>query len=158
MSKILCILLVVLLCGCTTHPQRSTFEEKYNVFKNIELDGDSIDASDQFDVYWAKQFLAANISVYHLENFADAIIRRMDARTLQEYHQIQEEVDWWFGHVRTSISPRVPAGKSATAEQLLTEKIALGALLHYYSIRQENYIPGMIKTVQVTRYLHSDRF
>ncbi len=108
--------------------------------------------SPETEFYHSQLLLDQYIPIRELEAFADAIIRRMDAKTLAEYHQIQDEIDELHSMLRTVIHPpREDVGWS----EILFEKKARDILLHYYSIRDEKHISGMLKTVQFARYLKS---
>ena len=158
MFRTLCILLgmTVVLCGCTPHQQSETFKEKYNVYAEIEIDkGLKLPIyhdSPETEFYQSQLLLDQYIPIKELEAFADAIVRRMDAKTLTEYHQIQDEIDQLHSTLRAVIHP---PRENVGWHEILFEKKARDTLLHYYSIRDEKHIPGMLKTVQFARYLKS---
>ena len=105
----------------------------------------------QHEVYHhAQLFLDNYVPIKELEDFADAIIRRMDAKNLSEYHEIQDEIDRLHSVLRGVIHPPRP---EVGWEEIWYEKKVTDILLHYYSIRSEPHIPDMVKTVQFTRYL-----
>ena len=156
MLRFFCILLVVAcVCGCTIDPQRNTFKEKYDVYAKIEIDAASITLPIYHDdpetaFYYSQLFLDNYLPIEDLEEFADAIIRRMDAKNLSEYHQIQDEIDQLHSSLRDVIhEPRQEVGWA----EIWIEKKVIDRLLHYYSIRDETHIPDMLKTVQFARYL-----
>ncbi|MCY4568944.1 MAG: hypothetical protein OXD49_11615 [Candidatus Poribacteria bacterium] len=114
MLRFLCILLVVAcVCGCTIDPQRNTFKEKYDVYAKIEIDAASITLplyhdSPETEFYHSQLLLDQYIPIKELEAFADAIIRRMDAKNLSEYHKIQDEIDRLHSLLRGVIHPPRP--------------------------------------------------
>ena len=156
MLRFLGILLVVAcVCGCTIDPQRNTFKEKYDVYAKIEIDAASIRLPIYHDdpetaFYYSQLFVDNYLPIKELEAFADAIIRRMDAKNLSEYHQIQDEIDRLHASLRDVIhEPRQEVGWA----EIWREKKVIDRLLHYSAIRDETHIPDMLKTVQFARYL-----
>ena len=96
MSKILRYLLivVVILCGCTTHQQKITFQEKYDIYADPVVDySNMVIAIPEAQPYPAMAFRQCGLDLDKLQNFINAIARRMDAINLVQYHAIQNEVD-----------------------------------------------------------------
>lgn len=92
----LCILFAfaVILCGCTTHPQRITFQEQYNIYADPVPDySNMVIAIPGAQPYPAMAFKQCGLDLDTLQHFIDALARRMDARNLVQYHAIQNEVD-----------------------------------------------------------------
>ena len=101
MSKFLCILLVVSLCSCTIHQQSNTFKEKYNIYTEPKPDfSNRVIAIPDAQPYPAMAYEQCGLPISMLEDFIDAIVRRMDAKNLTEYHAAQDRLDAIFYQLR----------------------------------------------------------
>ncbi len=157
-----CLLIIAVLCGCANDPQHNTFKTRYNVYAELEMDAGSAELSvisespgDPIDN--AKRFVTWNISITELEQFADAIIRRMDAKTLAEYHQIQDEIDTLYSRF-LEIPPILRDSERFPLPNhwgSLVDYCKEVTLFGFYVTRDEAAIQNMIKTIQYTRYLMS---
>ena len=168
MLRFLCIFCVVIFCGCTTNQQRKTFKEKYNAYADPQLDYEEVkkrrstDATQWstdatlFDYAWKLRNVDTPIN--KLEDFADAIIRRMDAKTLPEYLKIQDEIDILYFWLTDKLSAkrayekyRVPSRHWETFEVFVRDVV----LWRFYIIRDEEGIQKMLATLQYYKFLLS---
>ena len=148
MPKFLCILLVVILCGCTTHPQRITFKEQYNIYSDPVVDhSNMVIAITDAEPRPAMAFEECGLDLDTLQHFIDAIVRRMDARNLVQYHAIQNEVDTLYRQLRNTLD-------LDDTKTLYTwpEGYAYRVLRSYYTIRTEDRLKSAFATVQYMKY------
>ncbi|MDE0482900.1 MAG: hypothetical protein OXI67_10005 [Candidatus Poribacteria bacterium] len=154
MFRPLCVLsaIAVALCGCTIYQQTDTFKEKYNVYaepKIVVRNGPEHHALPipYASPYPAEAFMFCNVPINKLEDFADAIIRRMDAKTLKKYLEIQDEIDTLYIQLRDFLSD------NSKREDL--SQLGKRAIFGYYITRDAHGIRNMFATVQYTKHLKS---
>ena len=148
MFKFFCLLLVVILCGCTTHPQRITFEKKYDIYADPVVDySNMVIAIPGAEPYPAMAFRQCDLDLDKLQHFINAIARRMDAINLVQYHAIHNEVDELYYELHNMI------GMDDT-KTLYTwpEGHAYRYLLSYYRIRSERCLKAAFATVQYMKH------
>lgn len=97
MLRFLCYfyLVAIILCGCTNNAERNTFKEKYDAYADPQLNSEEFKTREfpEHIENYAWNLRDTDVPVNKLEDFVDAIIRRMDAKTLPEYLKIQDEID-----------------------------------------------------------------
>ena len=148
MPKFLCILLVVILCGCTTDQQRPTFKEKYNIYADPVIDHrNKVIPIPGAEPYPAQVFRECGLQLSELEDFINAIVRRMDAKNLTEYHAIQDRMDTLFRQFHQDLE----MDKNKTL-YTSPEGKAYRVLLDYYMIRTEDRLKIAFATVQYMKY------
>ncbi len=150
MLRFLCIFCgVAIICGCTPDPQSNTFKERYNVYAEIEMNEGSTELPfPNSSPHAASYLIKSSIPIKQVEDFADAIVRRMDAKTLAEYLELQDEIDERYGRIlRRSINPR--QWKSLVGYSKDT------VLFGFYVARDEDSIRRMVMTVQHAKYMIS---
>ncbi|MDE0086895.1 MAG: hypothetical protein OXU23_14340 [Candidatus Poribacteria bacterium] len=150
MFRFLCILLAitVALCGCTIYQQTDTFKKKYNVYTEPVINySNKVIAISGASPYDAEAFVFCDVPISKLEDFADAIIRRMDAKTLKEYLEIQDEIDTFYIQLRDFLSD------NPKREDL--SQLGKRAIFGYYITRDAHGIRNMFATVQYTKHLKS---
>ena len=148
MSKFLCILLVVSLCSCTIHQQSNTFKEKYNIYTEPKPDfSNRVIAIPDAQPYPAMAYEQCGLPISMLEDFIDAIVRRMDAKNLTEYHAAQDRLDAIFYQLRDILG-------MDEKKTLYTwpEGYAYRHLLGDYMIRDEAELKTAFATVQYMKY------
>ena len=154
MVRPLCFLftIAVILCGCTTHPQRITFQEKYDIYADPVVDySNMVIAIPDAEPYPAMAFIECGLKISDLEDFIDAIVRRMDAKNLTEYHAIQDELDTLFRKLRTDL------GMDDTKTfYTWPEGKAYRVLLGYYTTRDEYGLKAAFATVQYVKHQLSE--
>ncbi|MDE0482931.1 MAG: hypothetical protein OXI67_10160 [Candidatus Poribacteria bacterium] len=146
----LCILftIMVILCGCTTHHQKITFKEQYNIYSKPVVDySNMVIAIPDAEPRPAMAFRKCNLDLYELQQFIDAIVRRMDAKNLVQYHAIQNEVDELYFKLRNTLN-------MDDTKTLYTwpEGYAYRVLNSYYRIRTENHLKTAFATVQYMKH------
>ena len=148
MFRYMCILLVTILCGCTTHPQRITFQEQYNIYSAPVVDHSNmvIPITDA-EPYPAMAFEACGLDLDDLQDLIDALVRRMDARNLVQYHAIQNELDEIYRRLGRQLN-------MDDTKTLYTwpEGKAYRVLNRYYMIRDEYQLKSAFATVQYMKY------
>ena len=115
MSKILCILLVVSLCGCATHPLSNTFKEKYEEVKTFYEEAKTFpeilkrakSLKKRYEAYASKYeygyhptepytswaLLYCDLRIKDLEHLLRLVELRLNATTLEEQMQFQSGVN-----------------------------------------------------------------
>ena len=168
MLRFLCIFCVVLLCGCTPNQQSKTFKERYNAYADPELNYEEVkkrrstDATQWstdatlFDYAW--KLRNTDVPINELEDFADAIIRRMDAKNLEEYLEIQDEIDILYFWLTDKLSAKRAYEKYRTPSrhwesfEAFTRDIVLW---RFYIIRDEEGIQKMLAVLEYYKFLLS---
>lgn len=90
--RILCVG-IVMLCGCAKHHESQTFREKYNVYAEpVPVLNNPVTLFPGADHNLMGCIRRFDLPIEMLEAYVDAIARRMDAKTLEEYLEINEEV------------------------------------------------------------------
>ncbi|MDE0017776.1 hypothetical protein F4009_17040 [Candidatus Poribacteria bacterium] len=150
MSKFLCILFAIalILCGCATHPQKITFQEQYNIYADPVVDySNMVIAIPGADPYPAMAFEQCGLDIDTLQDFIDAIVRRMDARNLVQYHAIQNEVDELYRKLCNTLDMN-------DTKTLYTwpEGYAYRVLSGYYKTRDEYGLKAAFATIQYMKY------
>ena len=151
MFRILCILCVVGLCGCAIHQQSNTFKEKYNIYAEPKPDfSNMVIAIPGAEPYPAMAFETCGLQMSALEDFIDALVRRMDAKNLTEYHAVQDRLDTLLLEFRNTLD-------MDEQKTLYTwpEGYAYRVLLSYYMIRDEARLKTAFATVQYMKYQRS---
>ena len=155
MFRVLCIFIVVGICGCTLHQQSNTFKdsktfkERYNIYADPKPDYSNPAISiPNAEPYPALAFEMCEFPISTLEDFVDAIIRRMDAKNLAEYHVAQNRLDTLYWQLRNMLK------MSEGQKTLYTwpEGHAYRYLLSYYMIRDEFRLKSAFGTVQYMKY------
>ena len=83
-----------------------------------------------------------------LEDFIDALVQRMDAKNLTQYHAAQDKLDTLFYQLRNML-------KMHEGEKTLytwPEGYAYRVLNGYYRIRNEDRLKGAFATIQYMKY------
>lgn len=153
MLRSLCLsfIVAVVLCGCTTD-HSPTFKEKYNAYADPQLGSEEF-RKQQFPDHvqdYAWKLRNADIPINELENFADAIIRRMDAKTLPEYLGIQDEIDTLYFLLTASTSAKRAYEKYGTPSrqwEVFDAFVRDTILWRFYIIRDEEGIQTMLDTI-----------
>ena len=154
MFRFLCIFIVVGLCGCTLHQQSNTFKEsktfkeRYDIYADPKPDYSNPAISiPNADPYPAIAFEMCELPISMLEDFVDAIIRRMDAKNLAEYHVAQNRLDtlYWQLHNLLNMDEN-------TTLYTWPKGYAYRTLLRYYRIRDEFGLKRAFGTVQYMKY------
>ena len=149
MFRVLCILCVVGLCGCTLHQQSNTFKERYNIYADPKPDYSNPAISiPNAEPRPAMAFKQCGFPIPLLEDFVDAITCRMDAKNLAEHHIAQNRLDTLFYQLRNLL-------KMSEGEKTLytwPEGHAYRTLLSYYMIRDEFGLKHAFGTVQYMKY------
>ena len=101
--------------------------------------------------------IRCDVPINELERFADAIIRRMDAKNLEEYLAIENQIKSLFFLLRSSPSAKRAEEKYGfyTTHWEVYEEYARDLFFDYYFVRDAADIEEMIKTIQFARYLIS---
>ena len=150
MSKFLCIFTIVILCGCTIHQQSNTFKEKYNIYTEPEPDYSNPAISiPNAQPRPAEAFKKSKLPISMLEDFIDALVHRMDAKNLTQYHAAQDRLDTLYYQLRNRL-------KMHEGEKTLytwPEGYAYRYLDSYYRIRDEFHLKGAFGTIQYMKYL-----
>ena len=164
MLRLFCVLVVAgLLCSCTDQPQRTAFKEKYNVYAELEIEEGSaaLPSPDpsQSTIDNGLHLTRCDVPIEAFAAFADVIVRRMDARTLSEYLDIQDEIDTRYFQILKSPSTNRADEKYGTFTRHgnIYEDYVKKLFFDYYILRDEAGIRDMVATVQYTRYLMSAR-
>ena len=148
MFKFLCIFMVMILCGCTNHQQSKTFKERYDIYADPKPDYSNPAISiPNAEPYPALAFEKCKLPIPTLEDFIDAITRRMDAKNLEEYHGAQDRLDTLFLQLRNMLE--MDEHKSLYT---FPEGYAYRVLLSYYMIRDEFQLKHAFATIQWMKY------
>ncbi|MCG9133447.1 hypothetical protein J5I95_17385 [Candidatus Poribacteria bacterium] len=149
MSKFLCILLVVILCGCTHHQQSNTFKEKYDIYAEPKPDFSNwVIAIPGASPYPAMAYEQCGLPISMLEDFIDAIVRRMDAKNLTEYDAAQDRLDTIFNQLHNML--KMEEGHKTL--YTWPEGYAYRHLLGDYMIRDEAALKTAYATIQYMKY------
>jgi hypothetical protein len=151
----------MICCGCTDNPQHKTFKERYNAYADPQLDYEEVkkrrsaDAT-LFDYAW--HLRNTDVPINELEDFVDAIIRRMDAKNLEEYLEIQDEIDVLYFWLTDKLSAkrayekyRLPSRHWETFEAFTRDIV----LWRFYIIRDEEGIQKMLAVLEYYKFLLS---
>ncbi|MDE0686997.1 MAG: hypothetical protein OXI61_02410 [Candidatus Poribacteria bacterium] len=170
MIRFLCYLYIVAIicCGCTDNPQNKTFKERYNAYADPQLDYEEVKKRRSTDAtQWSPDATLFNyawhlrdtdVPINELEDFADAIIRRMDAKNLEEYLEIQDEIDLLYFWLTDKLSAKRAYEKYLTPSrhwesfEAFTRDIVLW---RFYIIRDEEGIQKMLATLEYYKFLLS---
>lgn len=149
MLRYSCIFTVVILCGCTIHQQSNTFKEKYNIYAEPKPDfSNMVIAIPNAEPYPAMAFETCKLPISMLEDFIDALVQRIDAKNLTQYHAAQDRLDELFYQLRNML-------KMHEGEKTLytwPEGYAYRVLNGYYRIRDEDRLKGAFATIQYMKY------
>lgn len=148
MFRVLCIFVVVSLCGCTIHQQSNTLKKRYNIYAEPKPDySNPAIAIPNAEPYPAMAFETCGLQISKLEDFVDALVQRMDAKNLTEYHTAQDRLDTLFIQLRNTL-------EMDDQKTLYTwpEGHAYRTLLSYYMIRDETGLKHAFGTVQWMKY------
>ena len=153
-------LVAILLCGCTNTPEHNTFKEKYDAYADPQLNSEAFRtrAFPEHIFNYAWKLRQTDVPINKLEDFADALIRRMDAKTLPEYLKIQDEIDLLYFSLTDNLSAKRASEKYRTPSrhwhtfEVFTRDIVLW---RFYIIRDEEGIQKMLTTLQYYKFLLS---
>ena len=149
MFRFLCILVVVSLCGCAHHQQSNTFKEKYNIYAEPKPDfSNRVIVIPDAQPYPAMAYEQCGLPISMLEDFIDAIVCRMDAKNLTEYHAAQDRLDTIFYQFRNML--KMDEGQKTL--YTWPEGYAYRHLLGDYMIRDETGLKYAFATVQYMKY------
>lgn len=149
MFRVLCIFIVVSLCGCTLHQQSNTFKERYNVYTKPKPDYSNPAISiPNAEPYPAMAFETCGLQISKLEDFVDALVQRMDAKNLTEYYAAQDRLDTLFYQFHN----RLKMDEGHKTLYTWPEGYAYRVLLSYYMIRDESRLKYAFGTVQWIKY------
>ena len=152
MFRVLCILCVVGFCGCTIHQQSNTFKERYNIYAEPKPDfSNRVIAIPGASPYPAMAYEQCGLPISMLEDFIDAIVRRMDAKNLTEYDAAQDRLDTIFIQLRNML--KMEEGQKTL--YTWPEGYAYRHLLGDYMIRDEAELKTAFATVQYMKYQSS---
>ncbi len=158
--RIFCALSVILFVfSCATDPPAKTFKEKYDVYAELprnETPGElPFPNLSESTIEHGLHLTRCDIPIDELEVFADAIVRCMDAKTLSEYLEIQDQIDTDYLRLRESPSTVRADEKRGTLTRHggTYERYVKNLLFEYYMLRDEASIRDMVVTVQYTRYI-----
>ena len=157
MFRVLCILCVVSLCGCTTDHLSNTFKEKYEAVKTFpEILERAKSLKEQFEKYASKYqygyhptepytidaFLSCDLRIKDLEHLLRLVELRMGATTLEEQMAFQGGVNMVLKKLILSID--VDAGRKKYGEPFLKNpKLrAINTLFTYSIIRNRLGLEG----------------
>ena len=139
---------IAVTCGCTADQQRKTFKERYNIYADPKIDySNKVIAIPGARPYPAEAFIQCGLSIHALEDFIDAIVRRMDAKNFAEYHAIQDQIDKLYIQLRDTID------MDDKTLHTWPEGYAYRHLLGMYMERTEDAFKSNFATVQYMKYL-----
>ena len=98
-----------------------------------------------------------DVPINELEDFADALIRRMGARTIAEHRVVQEEIDTLYQNLLNSVNADRGVAKYGYERHLevMETDVSHNVLPSFYNTCREADIKKMVATIQYTRYLIS---
>lgn len=169
MFRFLCIFsFLVILCGCTPDQQSKSFKDRYDAYANPQLDYEEVKKRRSTDVTqwsmdatvfeYAWKLRETDVPINELEDFADAIIRRMDAKNLEEYLGIQDEIDRLYFWLTDKLSAKRAYEKYDTPSrhwesyEAFTRDIVLW---RFYIIRDEEGIQQMLAVLEYYKFMLS---
>lgn len=154
-----------ILWSCSHQPQSNTFKEKYNVYAELERDeqgAPKLPFENEFEASLSpgRYLVICDVPIDALEAFADAIVRRMDAKTLSEYLALQDEIERFFHLLVASPSVNRADEKYGTFTrwaETYEDQVKNVILPSFFFARDEESIREMVFTVRYARYLMSVR-